>query len=37
MIPVPVEVEVHTLPRFKAPVNVEVELRGPEHGNIFIL
>ena len=33
---VPVEVEVHTVPHFKAPVNVKVEPRGPEHGDIFI-
>ena len=31
-----VEVEVHTVPHFKAPVNGKVEPRGPEHGGIFI-
>ena len=36
MIPVPVEVEVHTVPHFKAPVNCKVEPRGPEHGGILI-
>ena len=35
IIPVPVEVEVYTLPHFKAPVNCKVEPRGPEHGGIF--
>ena len=37
IIPVPVEVEVHTVPHFKAPVNGKVDPRGPEHGGIFIL
>ena len=37
MIPLPVEVEVGTVPNFKAPVNGEVEPRGPEHGGISIL
>ena len=37
MIPVPVEVEVHTVPHFKDPVYNELELRGPEHGVIFKL
>ena len=32
----PVEVEVHTVPHFKAPVNGKVEPRGLEHGGIFI-
>ena len=27
----PVEVEVHTVPHFKAPVNSKVEPRGPVH------
>ena len=36
MIPVPVEVEVHTVPHFKAPVNSKLEPQGPEHGGIFI-
>ena len=37
IIPVPFEVEVHTVPHFKAPVNVKVEQREPEHSDIFIL
>ena len=37
IIPVPFELEVHTVPHFKAPVNCKVEPRGPEHGGIFIL
>ena len=36
MIPVPVEVEVHTVPHFKAPVNGKVEPRGQEDGGISI-
>ena len=36
MIPVLVEVEVHTVPHFKAPVNIKLELQGPEYGGIFI-
>ena len=36
MIPEPVEVEVHTVPHLKAPINVEVEPRGQEHVDIFI-
>ena len=35
-IPVPVEVEVHTVPDFKAPINVKADPRGPEHSDIFI-
>ena len=31
----PVEVEVHTVPHFKAAVNGKVEPRGPEHGGIL--
>ena len=37
MIPVPVEVEVHTVPHLKATVHCEVETNRPEHGGIFIL
>ena len=37
MIPVPVEVEVHTVPLFKAPINIKLEPQGPEHGGILIL
>ena len=36
LIPVPVEVEIHTVPHFKAPVNNKLEPRGPEHGGILI-
>ena len=32
----PDEVEVHTVPHFKAPVNGKVEPRVPVHGGIFI-
>ena len=37
MVPVPVDVEVHTLPHFKAPINGKVDLWGPECGGTFIL
>ena len=37
MIPVQVEVEAHTVPHLKAPVNGKVEPRGLEHGGILIL
>ena len=37
VIPVPFEIKVHSVPHFKAPINVKVEPRGPEHGDIFIL
>ena len=33
----PVEVEVHTVPHFKAPVNAKVELWGLECGGTFII
>ena len=33
----PVEVELHTVPHFKAPVNAKVELRGLECGGTFII
>ena len=33
----PVEVEVHTVSHFKAPVNVKVELWGLECGGTFII
>ena len=36
IIPVPVEVKLHTVPHFKAPINGKVEPRRPEHGGIFI-
>ena len=32
----PVEVEVHTVPHFKAPVNIKLEAQEPEHGGIFM-
>ena len=35
VIPEPVEIEVHTVPNFKAPINAKVELRGLECGGIF--
>ena len=31
----PVEVEAHTVPHFKAPINAKVELWGLECGGIF--
>ena len=34
-IPVPVEVKVHTLPHFKAPVNATVGLGGLKYGGTF--
>ena len=37
IIPVPVELEVHTVLHFKAPVYCKVEPGGKEHGGIFIL
>ena len=37
IFPVPFEVEVNTVPHFKALVNGKVEPRGQEHGGIFIL
>ena len=33
----PGKIEVHTVLHFKAPVNIKLEPRGPEHGGIFIL
>ena len=33
----PVEVEVHTVPHFKAPFNAKVELWGLECGGTFII
>ena len=33
----PVEIEVHTVPQFKAPINGEIDLLGPECGGTFIL
>ena len=36
MIPVPVKVEVHTVPNFRAPVNIKLEPREPGHGGIFM-
>ena len=33
----PVEVEVHTVPHFEAPVNAKVELWGLECGGTFII
>jgi len=32
-----VEVEVHTVPHSKAPINGEIDLWGPECGGIFVL
>ena len=37
IIPIPFELEVHIVPRFKAPVNCKVEPREPEHGGNFML
>ena len=37
MTPLPVEVEVCTLPHFKAPVNSKLKQRGHDDGGIFIL
>ena len=33
----PVEVEVHTVPHFKAPINGKIDLWGPECGGTFTL
>ena len=33
----PVEVEVHTVPHFKVPINGKIDLWGPECGGTFIL
>ena len=33
----PIEIEVHTVPHFKAPVNVKVELRGLECSGPFTI
>ena len=35
MIPVPVEVEIHTVPRFKDPVNAKVRPGGLKFGGTF--
>ena len=32
----PIEVEDHTVPHFKAPVIGKVELHGPEHADFFM-
>ena len=32
-----IEVEAHTVPHFKAPINGKVDLEGPECGGTFIL
>ena len=37
LIPVPVEIEAHTVPHFKAPVNGKIDLWEPECGGTFIL
>ena len=37
MIPVPVKVEVHTVPNFKAPINAKVDHEGLECGDTFSL
>ena len=33
----PIEIEIHTVPHFKAPVNSKLDPKGKEHGGIFIL
>ena len=33
----PLEVEDHAIPHFKARINGNCELRGPRHGSIFVL
>ena len=30
----PVEVEVHTVPHFKAPINGKIDILGPECGKV---
>ena len=37
VIPVPVEVEAHTIPHSKAPINGNIDPWGPECGCTFIL
>ena len=36
-IPMPVEVEAHTEPHFKAPINGKIDYWWPEFGGTFIL
>ena len=37
VLTLPVEVQIYTVPHFKAQINGKVEPRGPEQGGIFIL